>query len=208
MALTTDYASLQTNIADWLIRTDLTNAIKVFIQNFESKAKRDYRVRRLKDRGTFTITGDGDTVPSDIISIESWYHNGATYFGPLEIVNPNSIGELKAIHGSSGVPIFAAMRTPTEVIYAPAPDGNYDTQMVYWATLTELSDTNTTNWLLNDHPDIYLYGSLVESAPYMRDDERLVVWKSELEERLERLHALTQSQQFGGALRRQVPAIG
>jgi len=29
---------------------------------------------------------------------------------------------------------------------------------------------------LSKHPDAYLYGSLVHSAPYLKDDDRIGIW--------------------------------
>jgi hypothetical protein len=41
-----------------------------------------------------------------------------------------------------------------------------------------------TNWLLTQHPDLYLYAALVESAPYLKDDERIALWRAELDRRI------------------------
>jgi hypothetical protein len=48
---------------------------------------------------------------------------------------------------------------------------------VYYKALPALS-ANSTNWLLTAHPDVYLYGSLMQAAPYLKNDERLAVWGS------------------------------
>ena len=48
-------------------------------------------------------------------------------------------------------------------------------------SVTSLSVSNTTNWLLTAHPDAYLYGSLLEAAPYLMDDARLAMWATALE---------------------------
>jgi hypothetical protein len=49
---------------------------------------------------------------------------------------------------------------------------------VFYSKIPALSDSNTTNWLLTASPDIYLYGSLMQSAPYLRDDDRVGIWAS------------------------------
>jgi len=41
-----------------------------------------------------------------------------------------------------------------------------------------LSDSNTTNDVLTEFPDLYLYGSLAETSPFLMQDERLQVWSS------------------------------
>jgi len=39
-----------------------------------------------------------------------------------------------------------------------------------------LSDSNTYNWLLQDAPDVYLYGTLMHTAPFLGEDARIPVW--------------------------------
>ena len=46
----------------------------------------------------------------------------------------------------------------------------------YRLAITRLSETNAVNWLLNDHPDVYFYATLLHSAPYLDDDQRISVW--------------------------------
>jgi hypothetical protein len=216
MALVTTYATLQTHLADVLNRTDLTDVLPNFIQQFEGVAKRGIilpdgtvvPLRNLVDRGSFQISADGTSLPTDIDSIESLYHDGPTYFGPITIVPADQIGPLKAAHGDTGVPQFAAITAGT-LRFAPEPDATYTLKMTYWQKITALSASNTTNWLLTNHPDIYIYGALCESAPYLKDDARLALWKSEL---LERVFAHENSQQRklwgGGTTQRRFTPIG
>ena len=68
--------------------------------------------------------------------------------------------------------------------YAPEPNDTFDTKMTYWRKVGVLSTDNTTNWLLTDHPDIYIYGALMHTAPYLKDDPRLQIWQSMLEKAL------------------------
>lgn len=49
------------------------------------------------------------------------------------------------------------------------------------AVLVSLMTTDP-NWLLTGHPDIYFYGTLVECAPYLKDDARIPVWESRLQD--------------------------
>ncbi len=214
MALVTTYATLKTHIADTLNRSDLTSVIANFVQQAEAQFKRDFRLRKLSDRGTFSITGDGQSLPSDFYQLDSWYHDGPTsYFGPIQIVPFDEIGKLKGAYGDTGVPQFAAFipsdgaDAPT-VKFAPEPDATYSTKMVYERRIVSLSDTNTSNYLLVEAPDIYLYGALVESAPYLKDDNRVGLWKTLLEERIESYHMAQQDARCGGTIKRQYTPIG
>ena len=60
--------------------------------------------------------------------------------------------------------------------FCPIPDAAYTGTLAYWTKLTPLSDAASSNWVLATHPDVYLYGTLVQSAPYLMDDARLSVW--------------------------------
>jgi hypothetical protein len=58
----------------------------------------------------------------------------------------------------------------------PTPDTTYSGELLYYAELEPLSDSNASNWLLEMSPDAYLYGALMQSAPYLKDDARMAVW--------------------------------
>lgn len=207
MAEITSYSTLKTEIAAELNRTDLTSQIPRFIQTAEDMLRLDYRCRKLTDRGTVSISSDSVSMPSDFYALESWYHDGSTYFGPIEIVSSDAIGKLKAHYGSTGVPRFAAI-VDGVARFAPAPDGTYSTKMTYWRKVTRLSDTNTTNWLLLEAPSIYLIAACVKAERYLKNDPRVAEWKADLEDMLEKLHLSTWDGQFSGTMRRQAPPIG
>lgn len=207
VAQVTTYQELQDHVADLLIRSDLTTPMTTFIQMAEQRLNRDERVKKLVNRGDFTVSADGTAMPSDILSIESWYHDGPTYRGPIEITSADNLGHLKRLYGDTGAPAFAAIIAGT-ALYAPEPDGTYTTKLVYWRKVDALSASNTSNWLLADHADIYVYATLAEAAPYLKDDNRVPLWENILQQRLEALHLTTQNEQFSGTMRRQFRPIG
>lgn len=209
VAAVTTYQELQDHLADTLVRTDLTTPITTFIQMAEASFNRDKRLRKLSDRGDFSISADGSSLPSDFRSLESWYHNGPEHYGPIEIVNSDMIGHLKGSRygGQLGVPAHAAI-VDGKARYAPAPNTTYTTQMIYWRKVDVLSGSNTTNWLLDDHPDIYIYGALVHTAPYLKDDPRLQVWSALLEKGISELDNATEDEMFSGTLNRHFRPIG
>ena len=81
--------------------------------------------------------------------------------------------------------------------FAPVPDSEYTREIVYYQALPALAD-NTTNWLLDSHPDIYLYGSLMQSAPYLQADERIGVWAGKFQQILEQLKTSDEKARFSG----------
>jgi hypothetical protein len=54
--------------------------------------------------------------------------------------------------------------------FGPTPDGVYTISLDYYQRLNIA--TSTTNWLLTNHPSIYLNACLVEGAAYLMDADK------------------------------------
>ena len=67
----TNYTDLQSTIADYLARTDLTTQIPLFIQLAENRLRRDLRIRPMLKVVTTTTTASDATValPSDFLEM-------------------------------------------------------------------------------------------------------------------------------------------
>lgn len=210
----TNYTTLQSTVTDWLMRPDLTGApVQSLIQAAEGSLKRDHRVRRLVSGSPFSVSAASTALPAGIYAIESIYHDGPVKWGPVQIVSSQALAGVNAARaGATGAPTHGAVIEGTypakNLLVAPVPDGTYALKLTYWEGLASLSGGAPTNWLLLAHPDIYLYAVLAESAPYLKDDERLMVWKSQLETKLEELHQRTWDGQFSGPMRMPIRAIG
>lgn len=192
---------MKTEVGTWLNRTDLTDNIPGFIQNAEAAFKRDHKLRKLQTRTFNATTSNDETLPSDFQSMEFLYHDGSTYYGELDEVNPGFGAEYKSIyHGaSSGAPMKYAV-LDGKLRFYPTPDATYTLKMGYWRKIVALSDSQATNWLLTDHPDIYLFGALVQAEPFLKNDPRLATWKTMLAEALEQLHQYTDKYHNAGQL--------
>jgi hypothetical protein len=94
----------------------------------------------------------------------------------MEFVTDKQSNELRQnqIIASGKPSYYTIVGTQIEVI--ATPDTGYTGELTYYAKIPALSDSNTSNWLLAYAPDLYLYGALLEAAPYLKDDERLPVW--------------------------------
>jgi hypothetical protein len=204
----TDYSSLQSNLASLLVRTDLTSDIPTFIQMAEADFKQDTRVRKLTNRGTVLISAETVTLPSDLVAIESWYHDGPTYFGHIDVVDANQLPQVKLQHGTTGPPQAAAFVGDSVWRTAPVADETFSTKMSYWRGITALSDTNTTNWVLTHHPNLYLYGAAMHAAPRLKDDTRIPMWERFLARAYDGLENKNEEEAFSGAVSRRYTPIG
>lgn len=169
------YAALQTAVADFLNREDLTATVPTFIALAEASLNRDIRHWRMQSRSTADLDAQYSAVPSDWMETIRFSLTG----DGVKRLEPISHADLASRRANyiSGRPRFFAM-TDGQFELLPTPDGTYASELVYYARLPALSDEATTNWLLTYHPDAYLYGALVHSAPYLADDTRSVVWAS------------------------------
>lgn len=106
----------------------------------------------------------------------------------IAIVDPQLLVLRKGVMPATGRPQAAAIVDDGEnLLLAPVPDQAYTAEIIYTTKLTPLSGSVSTNWLLDSHPDIYLYGSLVQSAPFLKDDPRLPMWQTMLDRGLVQL---------------------
>ena len=176
MALTS-YNELKSSVADWLNRDDLTSVIPDFISLTEAQLERRLPTERMVKRATATIDTPFSAVPSDFVSAKSLVLTSTAPVQPLVFLSEDELDAKKYTYRTTGKPLyFTVVGTQFEVL--PAPDTGYTAELTYIGTLPKLSNSNTSNWILARHPDVYLYGALMQAAPYLRDDERVGLWSS------------------------------
>lgn len=173
----TNYTDLQSTIADYLARTDLTSQIPLFIQLAENRLRRDLRIRQMLKVVTTTTTAGDSTVsmPSDFLEMRD-IHIEASPIHTIIYQNPsNFFRNAKAGTGTAGYPNnYTVMGS--EFQFAPIPDAEYTLKMVYYAAPAYLSSTNSSNTFLANCPDLLLYASLGEAEPYLMNDARVQTW--------------------------------
>lgn len=167
-----DYASLQAAAADYLNRADLTARIPDFIGLAEVRMMRKLRLRLLEAEAAYTGSVGSRTLalPSDYREpLNLWWNNGtdreALRFVPaalLDVWTTNTRPLLWTIDG-------------TNIAFEAPCDSAYSFTFRYRQKLA-LSNSVTTNVLLTQYPDIYLFATLVEAAPYLKDKDALAMW--------------------------------
>jgi hypothetical protein len=176
MSITT-YSGLKTSIADWLNRDDLTSVIPDFIFLAEHQMERSVRHYKMVERSTGDIDSQYSAVPADWLeTIRFSITSGNTH--RLEMTSLDDlIYRREENNNVVGRPKYFAYIGSSLEVY-PTPDTTYTTELVYYQKIPALSASQTSNWLLEEAPDAYLYGSLLQAAPYLGDDERIQVWSN------------------------------
>jgi hypothetical protein len=168
------YSELKSSIADFLNRQDLTSVIPTFIQLCEADLNRTVRHKSMLTRATATLDTHFTALPADFLEAKNIQLNTEPVTS-LQYVTMEHADLLRQKYTTTGVPKYYALVGDTiEVVPLPAED--YTIELTYYKKIPSLSDSSTSNWLLSSHPDVYLYGSLMQAAPYLKDDERIAVW--------------------------------
>jgi hypothetical protein len=204
MATITTYATLVDAVSEYLAREqDATLAARVptFIQLFEAKMNRTLLHPKMETRSTTTCdTSDTEpefiSLPTDFQSMRRVRLSGVTGKPRLNFMTQTQIDDYRySIDNVSDQPVnFSIMGDEMEL--APTPNENFELEMVYRANIPALTSSNTTNWLLTLAPDLYLYGVLLESAPYTKEDSRIGVWGSAMATVLDQLNMHGNRQSF------------
>ena len=180
-----DYASLQTNVADFLNREDISSIVPTFIELTEAELNRTIRVREMLRNAYTTTSTESVALPSDFLELRHVVlsdqnkplHKAS--FAELDIIRKNVRVAAEPTH-------VAVYKNKLEL--SPIPDKSYTLEIVYYQAIPALSSNTSTNWLIADHPDIYLYGALSKAAPYIGEDERVNVWRGEYQNAVNQLN--------------------
>ena len=179
----TSYATLQSEIASWLNRDDLSSIIPTFIQFVEADVNSRLRHQKMVIRAQATSNQEYVQLPGDWLeAINIHIIDGAQPLSYVTLDQADRINKQQIITKPS---FFSIMDNALEIV--PAPGSNIDIEMIYYGKIPALSNTNTSNWLLVKAPDLYLYGSLVHAAPYLLDDQRIGMFANMYNSRLESL---------------------
>lgn len=196
MALDT-YTNLTAEVASWLFnRTDLSTKTPTFIRMFEAKANRILRCRQMEQRSTADIDMNSDepefiALPLNFQTMRRLRLKSVTGKPRLKFATGPQIDEMRERDDTPGTPTHFTVFGDELELY-PTPVQSEQLEMVFRKNLTALSDSNATNWLLDLAPDLYLYGALMEAAPYLHEDERIATWASGVASGFEQLNRLSE----------------
>ena len=177
------YTELKAAVESWLHRSNLTANVPDFIRLAESRLNRKLRLRAMVSMESLaSVIGSRNvTIPAGFLEPLGLWITHETRQEPLRFVASESL----PYEIGNGEPKYWTIQGLNLAFERPA-------DQVYTLTLRmyksfNLSDASPTNWLLTNYPDIYLYGTLLEAAPFMRDKENIGMWKELLAAGLDEL---------------------
>ena len=171
------YTTLKADIASYLDRTDLTALIPKFIADAEHRIAREVRPWGFERRFDATLTAG-----QAFIALPARFKKARSFFLPAESLHlrRRRYSFLTPIwEEAQGTPRYYAEDLPNLRLYlAPIPVDAFPYTIFYFERPVPLTDGSPTNWLTDNAPDLLRYAALLETAPYLRSDERLQVWQT------------------------------
>lgn len=166
-------AEFRTSVKSWSKRTELTDAeINDFILLFEAEFFAEARLRAMETvDAAFVVSSELTALPTGFKELRSIKSSSSPSYA-LELATPQYISD-RFQDGQTGYPVFYVIEGDNLRV-APAPDGSYTFRIDYYKALTTIS-AGTVNWLLTNHPGVYLFGTLRHIPDYTGDHE-LAKW--------------------------------
>lgn len=173
-----NFADLKASIEVWSKREDVKALIPDFIAFAEnqmySNTSESLRIRSMV-RTTADVTSVSvrtQALPTGYLEVRRYDFTISDQRRTIDYVTPAHMG----IRDGIGKPSVYTITSQIE--YDVQPDEAYVTNLTYYGKLTALSDSNTTNDILTNHSDIYLYGSLMTLFQYAEDDEQSIKYQN------------------------------
>lgn len=173
------YAELKTAVDSYMhAGSGLTTEIPDFIRGAEDMIAYGLdtptirvpplRVMDMTARATASISTEYVDWPSDALGIRNIQINGTTVRA-LDFLTPEQIDQ-RWMGSTTGKPV-AFTNIGRQFQFAPTPDGTYTCEISYYKKYTNFSADADTNWLLTNHPMVYLYGALGHGFDFIQDLE-------------------------------------
>lgn len=190
-----DYSSLKTTIASFIHRSDLAALIPDFIAAAESRIYTEMRVRAMETAYSATMSSGTVAVPTGLLEWKWLYINT----NPLRKLERKDVEWIVSqFPASLGKPYYFA-RNGSNLVFGPTPDADYALVGSYYKRLTSLSDTNTTNWLTDDQPELIKCASLVEASQYANNDAGMSLWEGKYQQVKNLIEQSEKREKFSGS---------
>jgi hypothetical protein len=168
------YSELVTAITRWTKRSDISTYVADYIMLAESRLyngddgqlpSKALRLRLMQSQESGTITGATIAFPTrylETISLRA-VSSGSSY--PLRYLAPANFSE--RVNNTTDAGFYSILNNT--IVTAGSGAGAY--QHDYYAKLLPLNSTNTTNALLTEAPNVYLFAACLEAALDLRDEQ-------------------------------------
>lgn len=177
-------AQLKASVDAWLARDDVgvTNVdFPQILQIAESEISRDFRFAVQEASANLVFTGQSVDLPDDFLEARNPFIDSTTrvinYMTPkvlresIYFQSGQPGGQFYTIEGQNAAPLTAGATNLQMTIAGPGtPTEPVTIGINYWARFPALVLDPDTNWILQNHYDIYLYATLRVACEYIQED--------------------------------------
>lgn len=169
------YSELKDALYKWLVKDSsdpffTSTMMDNIIYLAENELNRRMRVRQMRDTAQLSITSADNTtaVPAGFIEAYSVYLNS-----PIQEIQSASAGVFARnnLYLQTGNPTYFFINNDS-FVWGPIPDATYTVTLDFYKKIPGLSSVQTTNDVLTDFPDIYLFSCLKQAYIAAQDVER------------------------------------
>jgi hypothetical protein len=199
MAISTK-AELNTAVANWLNRSDLTARIPEFISLAEASFNRNLRTREMLVRSTAPTSGQYVSLPTDFLEMMNIELTSTSPPKRLVYITSDRSDDYRENSNNEvGTPDYYTIEG-TSIQLLPTPSASVTVQLNYYQDIPALSGLadSANNWLLLAHPDIYLYGTLMQASPYIMDQQSAQIWDGLLSRSMQELQVSDEKSRYSG----------
>lgn len=190
------YADLKSAIQSWMsARSDIPAEAADFIALTEADCNRALRVREMEATASLTPDADGKaTLPTDYLEFRSVITTGSPRRA-LQLIDPMQAEQLYGYRESDDARHFTIVGSTLQVL----PVSTTAVSLLYYARITALNDTDTTNWLLTKAPGAYLYGGIRYAAEWLQDFQHADRMESRFQAEIQKLNDDDKGQRYARA---------
>lgn len=204
MAVLQTYSTLKAEIARYLKRspTELDTDLDYWIAQAELRISREVRPRGYQRYATSTFTQSDRLIeiPNNLIGVISFFViNNSNVRTPVFRREYSWLNDYWPDTNEEGVPQYYANIDGVRFAVAPTPEDDYQYELSYYERLQPLDAGNQTNWLTENAYDLLLFAALLETPPFLRDDERTQTWQTYYDRAAASLTAVEQAFQTDDA---------
>lgn len=179
------YADLESAVADWIGRGDLSARIPDFITLFEAWVGRRLRVRQQDTTVDLTTVNGVVALPSDYLMWRRVTWTGVPFID-LKYLEPSAF-RIYHPFPVAGIPVHFSIEG-ANILTSDWDDTTGAIELEYFQKTTALA--TTLNWLYTAHPDAYLFGVLTEAYGFQQDAQNMATWGSRRNDVFDEIEAL------------------
>jgi hypothetical protein len=204
VAVNQTWTTLREEIARYLKRdlTTLDEDVNYWIAQAELRISREVRPRGYQRYATSNFTQSDRLleIPARLIGVISMFViDSDNVRTPVFRREYSWLNDYWPDTSLEGLPKYYANIDGVRFAVAPTPDDDYQFELSYYERLQQLDSGNETNWLTENAYDLLLFGSLLETPPFLRDDERTQMWQTYYDRAAASLTAVEQAFQTDDA---------